>query len=307
MGHRVRNTFFCVVSASLLSLGLSSCDSDSRSEADASAALAGRSEVFSGLASGGGGPRVEDVKPGSGLPGSFSPSGPLDGFSGQVTRASDGSVVGGATVTLLDSGGASIATTTTDSNGVYGFGNVAPGEYVVRTEADGLLLSERQVTYSGGTLQVGTSLSDPVPAGQFRAVLSWGERPVDLDAHLYLPPATPYHIYYSRQGNLTTCPNAALDFDDTTSFGPETTTIASPYPGVYQYAVFNFGGDSNFNESNAFVEVYNSTGRLAGYRPPTGANQRWWHVFSYDGSSVTPVNSLVDDFEPYPDTTSGCP
>ncbi len=214
-------------------------------------------------------------------------------------------------MTLLDSGGATIATTTTDSNGVYGFGNISAGNYTVRAEAPDLLTSERPITYNGGTVQIGTALSAPVPTGQFRAVLSWGERPIDLDAHLFLPPTTPYHIYYLRKGSLTSCPNAALDFDDTSSFGPETTTIVSGFQGAYQYAVFNYGGDSNFNESNAFVEVFDSTGRIGGFRPPAGENQRWWHVFTvaYDSGgnkTVTPVNQLVDNFAPYPDTASGC-
>lgn len=304
--RRISLFLFCLVT---LAIGLISCDSDSSSDADLAAALAARNAGFTnnfGDGSGVGGPRLDDVKPGSGLPGSFSPNGPLGGFSGQVTRAADGSVVVGAIVTLLDGSGATVATATTDSNGVYGFGNIPAGNYTVRAEAPDLLTSERPITYSGGTVQIGTALSAPVPTGQFRAVLSWGERPIDLDAHLFLPADKQYHIYYSRKGSLTSCPNAALDYDDTSSFGPETTTISLVYPGDYQYAVYNYGGDSNFNESNAFVEVYDSTGRIGGFRPPAGESQRWWHVFSFNGGTVTPVNQLVNDFAPYPDSISGC-
>lgn len=52
-----------------------------------------------------------------------------------------------------------------------------------------------------------------------RVVLSWGEKPFDLDSHLIFPGG---HIYFdSKEGT-----DANLDVDDTDSYGPETVTIS---------------------------------------------------------------------------------
>jgi hypothetical protein len=51
-----------------------------------------------------------------------------------------------------------------------------------------------------------------------RIVLTWGERPADLDSHITYPGN---HIFFrSKKGT-----DANLDVDDTTSFGPETITL----------------------------------------------------------------------------------
>lgn len=271
-------------------------------------------QATGGLPSGGGGsrgPKNEDVGPGTGVPVPIRPgTSPVvgTGLYGQVTRASDGTSVGGAVVSLLDQAGAVLASQTADSNGNFSFLDVPPGTYALRTEAEGLLTSERPAVYEGGDVGYGVSLSAPVGPGQLRIVLSWGANPPDLDSHLWLPAATPYHLFFSREGASTACPFAALDVDDTTSFGPETVTISQSFSGTYEYAVYNYSGTGDFNNSEAFVEVYDQTGRVAGYRPPAGGSERWWRVFSFSGDTfqLTPINTLLDSFEPYPDTGQGC-
>ena len=84
-------------------------------------------------------------------------------LSGMVTDPS-GAAVGGANVTLQDENGATVAQTTTDSNGNYSFSSLAPAEYRVRTERAGFKTNviaglniapgENQ---SNASLQVGTA------------------------------------------------------------------------------------------------------------------------------------------------------
>ncbi|MCW8631650.1 hypothetical protein OQH38_16240, partial [Acinetobacter baumannii] len=54
--------------------------------------------------------------------------------------------------------------------------------------------------------------------GSMRIVLTWGEKPLDLDSHLNY---SNQHIYWSnKEGH-----QANLDVDDRDSYGPETITI----------------------------------------------------------------------------------
>ena len=74
----------------------------------------------------------------------------------------------------------------------------------------------------------------------YRIELAWTNPDVDLDAHLWLPAATPAHIFYEELGTLDAAPFAALDQDVTTSGMTETITIVKPVLGTYQYGVFNW-------------------------------------------------------------------
>ena len=75
------------------------------------------------------------------------------------------------------------------------------------------------------------AVASPVPNGQLRIVLTWGETPRDLDSHLDLPSGC--HVYYGRKQ----CNGeASLDTDVTDSFGPETINIRKLKPGVYKCA-----------------------------------------------------------------------
>lgn len=88
-----------------------------------------------------------------------------------------------------------------------------------------------------------------------RVVLSWGEKPFDLDSHLIFPGG---HIYFdSKEGT-----DANLDVDDTDSYGPETVTISKKHFGEsYIYAVQDYSNkglpNSNYlSASKAKVFVY---------------------------------------------------
>ncbi len=148
-----------------------------------------------------------------------------------------------------------------------------------------------------------------VPA--YTISLTWGENPNDLDTH-WLIPATwtedydLYRIYYSNQGQFGDDPYAALDTDDTSSYGPEIVTGTRLYPGRFQYWVFNYSDDtsSGLRTSGASVQLevggnlwqFNVTDVASAGADSTG----WWHVFNMDvseeGSAVT-VESVME-FQP---------
>jgi Zn-dependent metalloprotease len=123
-----------------------------------------------------------------------------------------------------------------------------------------------------------------------KIVLRWGETPRDLDSHLTGPPSLGdgprFHVYYGspnyfRDGSYyseTARLNVNLDYDDTTSYGPETTSIRNLVNGDYYFYVRDYtnGGSTNstaLSRSGATVSVID-----------TGDRSRI-HLFYVDGES----------------------
>ena len=130
--------------------------------------------------------------------------------------------------------------------------------------------------------------------------LTWGANPSDLDSHLWLPAANPYHIHWSDKGdsNMTVPPYAYLDVDDTTSYGPENISVAQFYNGTYYYSVYDWTGDANFpiKTSGALVQVYRNGVLVKTYYASASSGDsanRWWNVFSYTNGVFTDYNSMA--------------
>ena len=72
-------------------------------------------------------------------------------------------------------------------------------------------------------------------------MLTWGARPRDLDANLWLPGGT--RVSFATRGSTTRFPWAQLGADDQGGFGPETITVTRLLPGTYTYAVHNLSNE----------------------------------------------------------------
>ena len=234
---------------------------------------------------------------------------PGGSISGTISDAETGNPIADATVRVTE-GGDLLDTATSGADGSYSIPELPAGTYTLEARAPGFLRSTRenvQVT-TGQTTTANFSLSPLLVSGELRLVLTWGLNPRDLDSHLWLPEAVEYHIYFSRRGGLSPCPFAVLDTDDTSSFGPETITVAQRVAGTYHYAVHQYAGSGDLTTSEAQVQVFDSTGLLATFSPPAAGEGRWWHVLSFDGSTgaITEVGTIGADPAPYPDTAQGC-
>ena len=155
---------------------------------------------------------------------------------------------------------------------------------------------------------VGITESDSV-----RIVLTWGENPSDLDSHLVGPGVNGgrFHIYYSdrsyyQDGSYDSDDSkyaADLDYDDTTSYGPEVTTIYKLTPGDYYFYVHDYtnGYDSTSTEmgmSGATVKIFRGSAKkpFSVYSIGAGEHGTIWNVckISIDSSGnveVTPINT----------------
>ena len=148
------------------------------------------------------------------------------------------------------------------------------------------------------------AVSTSLNSEQLRIVLEWGAAPRDLDSHLIGPTSSgnTFHIYYGdkkySEGNTII---ADLDLDDTTSYGPETTTIYNPIEGTYTFYVYNFSGSPDMSESGASVKVYTGNTNEPQYvfNIPINKSGRYWTVFKYNSKTrkITPVNIVGENVD----------
>jgi hypothetical protein len=215
-----------------------------------------------------------------------------------------------------------VFTVTTDANGLYTTTQAIVGTYTLMVEAANFFTL--YVDNFAVTSVITTNVFQPITLVQtlsgsvLRIVLTWGESPSDLDSHLTGPTAgssTRFHVYFSNDTYnpaSAATPIVKLDVDDTSSFGPETTTISSWQAGTYRYSIFNYSdqnaatGGAGIRNSPASVKVYGPNGLLKTYTPPTFAtnNGNTWVVFEITATangtySITDKNTWVTASDSY--------
>lgn len=210
--------------------------------------------------------------------------------SGQVTDAVSGLAVANATIT------SGALTTTSDAGGNYTLTNLAIGQATVTAAATGFTNSTAvlQIVADQGATQ-NFVLSPTLVVGAKRFVLTWGEQ-VDLDLQLYLPPATPFQVFYRERGLLDAFPFASLDHDDTDTLGPETITVTQSQPGTYQLRVYAYTGPTSF--AGAKMQVFDSSGLVQTVDAPSDTGLGW-NVLSFDGTTgaITVINQVTAAFQ----------
>ncbi len=240
--------------------------------------------------------------------------------AGKIIDSVTGYGVGGLTLDIYEgvniTTGTIIATLTSGENGRYVTPDLTPGNYTIAIR-DNRTLSDENERYNDGSIVI-KILSDKLIDNQngyvtnnrqldvesIRIVLTWGVYPRDLDSHLDidLSDGTHAHTYYSdktyyRDGQLM----ADLDLDDTTSYGPETTTVYVMEEGVYTFYVHDYTNRTSSNStslanSGAKVEVYLGNSSVAAYVAYVPDDPgTLWTVFSYNSVTgmITPINDVT--------------
>lgn len=119
-------------------------------------------------------------------------------------------------------------------------------------------------------------------------VLTWGELPSDLDSHFTGPDGLGgrFHVYYGNQD----LPQASLDTDDTSSYGPEVTSLLQAIPGEYVYAIHNYSGEAAgpIKDSGATIRTFFPDGyrelRVADATGGTTDGTAVWRVLAFEVS-----------------------
>lgn len=213
---------------------------------------------------------------------------------GVITSATTGQPVSDVSLKVREGWntktGAITAESFTDENGTYVFG-LAAGNYTIEMSKDGYSTGYLNIAVDGNKVMTdqNASISPIIELGDnFRVVLSWGENPSDLDAHLVgqADGQYSYHVYYRNKNGYDNSGNrvANLDVDDRTSYGPETTTFTASADGSYEYYIDWYLGSGTWATSGAKVEVYSGNSNEAVYVfdvPNWDSSGGKWPVFTY--------------------------
>ncbi|MSR92221.1 carboxypeptidase regulatory-like domain-containing protein [Inconstantimicrobium porci] len=228
---------------------------------------------------------------------------------GQINDAFDGKGIKGITINIKkNENGNVVKTLTTDNNGKYSV-DLETGNYYAEV-VDNRPEIQGQKKYVANHFIIKTianqiignqncTLTPVLEAQQIRVVLTWGENPSDLDSHLVGPAKdgkSKFHVYFAEKKYLDV---AALDHDDTTSYGPETITVYKPVTaGTYSYYVHDYSNALKnkcdlMSKSGAVVKVYVGDKLVKTYNVPSKEGTLW-HVFDYDQASRTfkDINSM---------------
>ncbi|HBI7852617.1 TPA: tetratricopeptide repeat protein [Escherichia coli] len=207
----------------------------------------------------------------------------------------------GVSVTLQRNGAQSVSGTTNASGSVNlgsTFADDQDALLIVKKEGYSNLVVK--CSCAGMTYAISSAMTS---LDGMRVVLSWGEKPFDLDSHLIFPGG---HIYFdSKEGT-----DANLDVDDTDSYGSETVTISKKHFGEsYIYAVQDYSNkglpNSNYlSASKAKVFVYVGSSLVRSYSVPAGKRGNIWTVFKLNpNGEFEDINSVTS--ANFNDTTLG--
>ncbi len=212
-------------------------------------------------------------------------------LSGEVVNATNNTPVPGAEVRI--EGTRLVAHTGPD--GKFRIEGAPAGPVPVEVSANGfstesldqdVLLVSKQET----TLRV--VLNPGIAAGQIRLVLTWGDEPADLDAHLEgpLPEDQRFHIYFQQKGDLKSKEFVNLDVDAKTGRGPETITVLGVLPGTYHYFVHDYTN----RDRPASVTLSHSAAEVRLYQ---GGQTYRFHTDNESAGGVWHVCDLIVDQE----------
>lgn len=122
----------------------------------------------------------------------------------------------------------------------------------ITMKADGYITAHEKVMVTFGSYWTKQFLlSKKLPPQSARFVLSWGDKPSDLDIHLV---AKSYHISYRNTKNIPS--KARLDRDATNGYGAETITVdALDSKDEYKVLVYNYSNNAHIDNKGQ-VRVY---------------------------------------------------
>lgn len=229
------------------------------------------------------------------------------GFSGKITDIHGVGIEGVTIKFTSDNEDSNEITVVTQKDGYYSV-EAEPGYYIGEMTGNGIIATEihaYSLSDRFNTEQNETAIRASVMDG-VKIVLSWGEKPHDEDSHLEGPTldGAGFHTWYADKiyEDENGIRYVDLDWDDTQSYGPETTTIYKLVDGTYMFYVHNFSGESPLVGSGAKVQVYKGSSstplKEIKIKNDEGENDRYWYVFNMQVSNngqdveINEVNDL---------------
>ena len=216
-----------------------------------------------------------------------------------------------------------VATATSDANGVFTI-SAEPGAYTLVASGTGYSDAVGVGTsVAGVTKQTPPIIVPPViPGGGLFIMVTWDDCsanpstvPCDLDAHLTGPMSatdtTRFQVYsgnksYVDPTSITADTIAALDAQKSASpgKGPEVIGLrTAATPGIYRFYVKDVANATSSTStmlatSGARVDVFQDNHVIASFSVPPALTGGIWHVFTYDGARLIPINQATPTTTP---------
>lgn len=223
---------------------------------------------------------------------------------GVVRDALTGRPLEGARVDLVARVGKQVvATVQTDADGIYFLEAPAAGmRFDLNFSYEDAIGVTERIDWQKEEFprRIDTALTGKLLQAQYRFVLSWSDRPRDLDAHLTGPdPQTGTDFHISFRNMRSWSGRHFLDVDDQDGFGPETITVTRLDPGAYRFLVHDWSdqdrpSSAGLAASQATVRVYREDRMVAEFPVPGGTGVLW-DVCSIDGATgrIVPGSGIV--------------
>jgi hypothetical protein len=205
--------------------------------------------------------------------------------------------------------------TLTNGTGGYTLNGIPPGYRFINATANTYEPQSARVFVLGAqtvTLNIVISRQLIYNDVEFRVIVTWRTEqtwppeswPNDLDSQLWMiiPPqqGIPAHIDPSNdRGSCSQYPYACVETDAQYGSGPETVDIRRLQPKTaYYFGLLNFYASYNgvppITESQAKIQVYDTTGLIATLDVPTSGSGDLWYAFMFDSSgTITTTNCIT--------------
>ena len=222
---------------------------------------------------------------------------------GRVVNSLAGTGVEGVTLTFkpywnnTSGTGDTVGTAVTDADGYY-TAELPLGNYTAIATKNGFLESTFNIIVQEGTTDNQNGTITPIVSGDdFLITLTWGENPNDLDSHVIgtLSSGDQFHVYYwdksQYDGDTEVC---NLDYDDTTSYGPEHITLKPTSDKPYYYYIHHYAGSGTISTSNAKIQVHKGGVLIRQFNVPTSLGDGiYWNVFAIVNGEIKVKNTMT--------------
>ncbi len=232
--------------------------------------------------------------------------------SGRVVNSLFGTGEGGVSLSFrkywnnTEDSGEVLATATTDSDGWYSV-ELPIGNYTVKASKEEFTDAFFNIVVQEGVTGDQNGIITPVMGegvgNTYRITLTWGENPSDLDSHMSGRDSYGnwFHVYFgdrdAYEGDIHLC---NLDYDDTTSYGPEHITLTVTGEEAYYYYIHHFAGSGSIASSGAQITVEQGDALIAVYNVPANlGDDIYWNVFAIKNGQLIPNNTITSS----PDTS----
>ncbi|MCW8838621.1 MAG: hypothetical protein OQJ77_00710 [Thiovulaceae bacterium] len=163
-------------------------------------------------------------------------------------------------------------------------------EIPIRIEKKGYIPTQEYLLISFGTFwKTQFLISKNIPKKSARFVLSWGEKPMDLDLHLK---ANMYHVSHKNTQDVKGL--AKLDRDSRRGYGPETITLKTlDKNDDYSLMVYRYSYKGKINQK-AQMKVYLNN-KLDAIVTLPNTNERCLELATITNNEITYKTKILDE------------